>query len=303
MALGYDQDLFVLAFDHRGSTHLRQVFGVTGHPTPDEAARIIDAKSVVFEGFVQAIGEGAPAEATGILVDEEFGADAARKAKANGWLCAMPVERSGVTPLELEYGDAFAAHVEDFDPTFTKVLVRYNPEGRAADNERSLAELLRLSSWIRDADRKLFCELIVPAEPAQLASVDGDDRRYQREVRPALMQRGIAELQACGIEVDVWKIEGIDRPEDCEMIAARARAGGRDGVGCVVLGAGAPAEQVEHWLRTAGGVAGYLGFAVGRTIWSEPVRRYLGGSLARADAAGQIAASFLRAIAVYRGTA
>jgi myo-inositol catabolism protein IolC len=303
VALGYDQHLFVLAFDHRGSTHQRQVFGVAGDPTPDEAARIIDAKSAVFEGFVQALAEGAPADAAGILVDEEFGADAAHKAKANGWICAMPVERSGITPLELEYGDHFAAHVEDFDPTFTKVLVRYNPDGDAAHNERSLAELLRLSNWVRAADRKLLCELIVAAEPAQLASVDDDERRYQREVRPALMQRGIAELQHSGIEPDVWKIEGIDRHEDCEMIAEQARTGGRDRVGCVVLGAGAPVEQVEHWLRTAAGVEGYLGFAVGRTIWSDQVRHYLGGSLSRADAAGQISSNFLRAIAVYHGTA
>lgn len=303
MALGYDQDLFVLAFDHRGSTHLRQVFGVAGDPTPAEAARIIDAKSVVFEGFVQALSEGAPSDTAGVLVDEEFGADAARKAKANGWICAMPVERSGITPLELEYGDAFPSHIEDFDPTFTKVLVRYNPDGNAAHNERSLAELLRVSKWVRNTDRKLLCELIVPAEPAQLAAVDGDDRRYQREVRPALMQRGIAELQDAGIEADVWKVEGIDLPADCEMIAAQARAGGRDRVGCVVLGAAAPAAQVEHWLRTAGRVDGYLGFAVGRTIWSDPVRRYLDGTLVRVDAAGQISASLLRAIAVYHGTA
>jgi myo-inositol catabolism protein IolC len=303
VAPGYDQHLFVLAFDHRGPTHQRQVFGVAGDPTPADVARITDAKSVVFEGFVQAVGEGAPADAAGILVDAEFGADVARKAKANGWSCAMPVERSGIVPLELEDGGDVAARVEDFDPTFTKVLVRYNPDGNAVHNERSRTVLQGLSRWLRDADRKLLCELIVPAEPAQLAAVEGDERRYEREVRPALMRRGVAELQDAGIEPDVWKLEGIDRAEDCEAIAAQARTGGRDRVGCVVLGAGAPPERVEHWLRTAAGVDGYLGFAVGRTIWSDPVQRYLRGSLSRVDAAGEICAGFLRAIAVYDGTA
>lgn len=303
MAPGYDQHLFVLAFDHRGPTHQRQVFGVAGNPTPDEVARITDAKSVVFEGFAQAVGEGAPADRAGILVDAEFGADVAHKAKANGWICAMPVERSGVVPLELEDGDDLAARVEDFDPTFTKVLVRYNPDGNTVDNERSVAVLLGLSRWLRDADRRLLCELIVPAELAQLAAVEGDERRYEREVRPSLMRRSIAELQDAGVEPDVWKLEGIDRAEDCETIAAQARTGGRDRVGCVVLGAGAPPEQVDHWLRTAAGVDGYLGFAVGRTIWSDPVQRYLRGSLSRADAAGRICAGFLRAIAVYDGSA
>jgi myo-inositol catabolism protein IolC len=279
------------------------VFGVAGEPRPEDADRIRDAKSVVFDGFVQALGEGAPSEAAAILVDEEFGAELAQKAKANGWICAVAVERSGVTPLELEYGDDFPAHIEQLDPSFTKVLVRYNPTGDAGGNGRSLAELARLSAWLRGAGRQLLCEMIVPAEPDQLASVGGDERRYQRELRPALMRRGMRDLQRAGIEPDVWKIEGIDRVEDCEMVAEQARTRGRDAVGCVVLGAGAPVEQVEHWLRTAARVDGYVGFAVGRTIWSEPIMGYLDGLVSRADAAGQVASNFLRAIAVFRGAA
>ena len=84
-------------------------------------------------------------------------------------------------------------------------------------------------------------ELIVPPSPAQLDAVDGDATRYETELRPALMRRAIAELQDAGIEADVWKIEGIDRRDDCEMVAEQARAGGRDRVGCVVLGQGAEA--------------------------------------------------------------
>jgi myo-inositol catabolism protein IolC len=301
VALGYDHQLFLLAFDHRGSEHLRRELGVDGEPTPAETARIREAKSVVFDGFLRASGDGAPPDAAGILVDEELGAEVARKARASGWIFAMPVERSGIIPLELEYGEAFGAHVEEFDPTFAKVLVRYNPAGNVADNVRSLAELVRLSTWLRGVGRRFLCELIVPAEPAQLAAVGGDVRAYERDLRPGLMRRGIAELQRAGVEPDVWKIEGIERADDCAMVADQARAGGRDRVGCVVLGSGAPTEHVEHWLRTAASVDGYRGFAVGRTIWSDPIRRYLAGELARAAAAAEISASYLRAIAVYHG--
>jgi myo-inositol catabolism protein IolC len=301
VAPGYDHPLFLLAFDHRGPAHLRREFGVDGDLTPAHKARIREAKSVVFDGVIQAFGEGAPADAAGILVDEEFGAEVARKARANGWIFAMPVERSGIVPVEMEYGEAFGAHVEEFDPTFAKVLVRYNPTGNGADNRRSLAELVRLSTWLRGAGRRFLCELIVPAEPAQLAAVGGDVRADERALRPGLVCRGIAELQGAGVEPDVWKIEGIERADDCAMVADQARADGRDRVGCVVLGSGAPTEHVEHWLRTAASVAGYRGFAVGRTIWSDPIRRHLAGELGRAAAAEQISASFLRAIAVYHG--
>ena len=300
MALGYDKNLFILAFDHRGSFQ-KKMFGIDGDPSPAETARIIDAKSVIFDGFSHALGEGAPSDQAGILVDEQFGTDVARKALANGWICAMPVERSGLDYFEFEYGDDFGAHITSFAPSFSKILVRYNPEGDAAINTRSVAGLKRLSDWLHDNGHKFLFELLVPAEAAQLASVDGSDERYDTEVRPGLMKTTIEELQAAGIEADIWKIEGIDRRDDCEMIAEAARAGGRDGVGCVVLGRGANSEKVDHWLRTAAGVPGYLGFAIGRTIWWDQLKGYLDGSLSRDDASAQISANYRSSIAVYNG--
>ena len=225
MALGYDQHLFLLAFDHR-RPHLAQLFGVAGDPTPEEAARIGAAKAVVFAGFARALEEGAPAREAGILVDEQFGAEVARTALANGWICAMPVERSGTSSFDFEYGGDFAGHIEDFDPTFAKILVRYNVDGSKADNARSIEGLKKLSDWLQEHDRKLLCELIVPAEPAQLESVGGDEARYDTELRPALMRQAISDFQDAGIEADIWKIEGIDRRDDCEMIAEQARGRG-----------------------------------------------------------------------------
>jgi myo-inositol catabolism protein IolC len=291
--------VFLLAFDHR-RPHLSTLFGIDGEPTPEETERIIDAKSVIFDGFATALEQGVPADEAGILVDEQFGADVARKALANGWTCAMPVERSGLRHFDFEYGDDFAAHIEEFDPTLSKTLVRYNSAGDAADNATSIAGLQRLSGWLHAHDKSLLLELVVPAEPAQLESVGGDPGRYETELRPGLMRRAIADFQAAGIEADLWKVEGVDRREDCEMIAAQARAGGRDHVSCVVLGQGANTDRVEHWLRTAASVPGYLGFAIGRTLWWDQIKGYLEGSRSRKDAADQIAASYRRAIDVYR---
>jgi myo-inositol catabolism protein IolC len=298
MALGYEQQLFLLAFDHR-RPHLAALFGISGEPTPDETERIIDAKSVIFDGFSMALDDGAPVGEAGILVDEQFGASVARTARANGWICAVAAERSGIGFFDFEYGDDFAAHIEELDPTFSKVLVRYNPEGDGPDNQKSITGLKRLSDFLHPNGPKLLLELIVPAAAAQLESVGGDEGRYATELRPALMRRSIADFQAAAIEADVWKIEGIDRREDCEMIADQARAGGRDRVGCVVLGRGASTEKTEHWLRTGAGVPAYLGFAIGRTIWWDEVTRYLDGSLSREDAADRISASYRRAIDAY----
>ena len=300
MELGYQKPLYILAFDHRGSFQ-KKFFGVAGTPTAEDTARISDAKTVIFEGLLRALDD-VGLEAAGVLVDEQFGADIARKAKAEGLTLAMPVEKSGQEEFDFEYGDEFGSHVEEFDPTFTKVLVRYNPEGDAEMNARQAARLERLSDWLHQRNRRFLFELLVPAEQHQLDAVGGDAKAYDRDVRPGLMRGAIAQLQDAGVEPDIWKIEGIDKREDCEAISAQCRSGsGREDVACVVLGRGADDSAVDHWLRMGSGVPGYIGFAIGRTIWWDPLKSYVDGSSGRGDAAGAIGANYRRFVEVYQG--
>ena len=211
----------------------------------------------------------------------------------------MPVEKSGQKEFDFEYGDAFGDHIERYDPDFSKVLVRYNPDGDTEMNKRQAERLRRLSDWLHANDRRLLFELLVPAEEAQLASVDGDSGRYDAELRPDLMIRAIRELQDAGIEADIWKIEGVDERADAERIAAQCREGGRDGVACVVLGRGADNDKVDDWLRAGAPVDGYVGFAIGRSIWGDPLKGWIEGALSREDAASQIADNYLRFVEVY----
>jgi myo-inositol catabolism protein IolC len=300
MTLGYDKSLDILAFDHRGSFQ-KKFFGVAGEPNDEETARISDAKKVIYEGAKRAVDEGVPRESAGVLVDEQFGADIARDAKASGLLLAMPVEKSGQDEFDFQYGEDFGKHIEEFDPDFSKVLVRYNPEADQEMNARQAERLRRLGDWLHEHDRKFLFELLVPATPEQIQAAGGDEDRWDKEERPKLMKLAIVELQSLGVEPDIWKIEGVDRREDCEMISATARAGGRDGVACVVLGRGADDARVDHWLRMGSGVPGYIGFAIGRSIWWEPLKAFVDGNLGREEAAKQIAANYRRFIDVYNG--
>jgi len=298
MNLGYDQKLFILAFDHRGSFQ-KKFFGIQGEPDAEQTAIIADAKHLIFEGILQAVGAGADAAATGVLVDEQFGSTVPQEAHEKGLKLAMPAERSGQNMFDFQYGDEFGAHIESFNPDFTKVLVRYNPEGNSEENVEQLGKLKRLSDWLRAHDRKFLFELLVPAEDAQLETVGGDSDRYDTELRPALMRQAIAEIQDAGIEVDIWKIEGVDERSDCEMLVAQARTGGRAGVSCVVLGRGADDAKVDAWLTAAAPVDGYIGFAIGRSIWWDPLKAYVDGKIERAAGARKIAENYLRFIAVY----
>ena len=305
MALGYDGKLYILAFDHRGSFQ-KKMFGIQGDPTPEETEKIADAKHLIYEGMVKAADRGGvDPQAAGVLVDEQFGAPTGLpgQAKERGLKLAMPAEKSGQDTFDFQYGDQFDEHIEKFDPAFTKVLVRYNPQGDPTMNLRQTERLRTLSDWLHERGRRFLFELLVPAEPSQLAAVGGDADLFDKDVRPGLMVECIQELQAGGVEPDIWKIEGIDRREDCRRIAETVRRDGRDHVACVVLGRGADEAAVVHWLKQGAGVPGYIGFAIGRTIWWDQLKGYLDGSLTREDAAKQISANYRRAIDVYEGTA
>lgn len=293
-----DQRLYMLSFDHRSSFR-RGLLGLTGELTDRDRARVTRLKELIYDGFRQAVAAGAPASSCGVLIDEEFGGGIARSARAAGEPLAMPVERSGQDEFDFEYGDEFPQHIERFDPNWTKVLVRYNPAGEPESNARQRSRLARLSRWLREHNRKLLFELLVPATERQLADVGGDQDRYDRELRPALVVRTLTELQDADVEPSIWKIEGLDARVDCEAVVAQARRDGRRGVDCVVLGRGADPDRVKDWLRQAAPVDGYAGFAIGRTLWESALRDHLAGRLDEEETGGRIAAVYRDMIDVY----
>ena len=288
----------MLAFDHRRS--IRGLFGIAAELTAADAGRIAAAKLLILDGLLAArerLESGAPA----VLVDEQFGAAVLDAARDRGMVTAVACERSGQAEFQLEYGDAFAAHIERFDPTFVKALVRFNPGGDAELNERQLGRLRALGDRLASTGRALLFELLVPPEPDQLRALGDSRDRYDAELRPELVRRAIATIQDAGIEPALLKIEGIEQRSDCELIAAACRRGGRERVGCLILGRGADAAKVEHWLRVAAPVEGFEGFAVGRTIWWDAVAGHLAGELDHDGAAGAIADRYLHFIDVYSG--
>jgi myo-inositol catabolism protein IolC len=293
-------DIYMLAFDHR-SSFSRDLLGVDGTPTEAEAERVADLKELVFEGFLDAVADGLEPGKSGLLVDEQYGARVARTARSLGVALAMPVERSGRDEFEFEFGDDFGGHIERFDPTYAKVLVRYNPGGDRDVNRRQCRRLKDLSDWLHARGRRLLFELLVPPTAAQLETVGGSKERFDTALRPDLVLQTIREVQAAGVEPDIWKIEGLDERADCERIAAAARAGGRDHVTCIVLGRGADDERVAHWLAQAAPVEGFSGFAVGRTLWWNELSAYVAGEIGRSEAARRIGLNYRRLVGVYEG--
>jgi myo-inositol catabolism protein IolC len=298
MTIGFDKPLYVLPFDHR-ATLKTKMFGWKGTLTPAQSAQISDSKRVIYDGFKAAVAAGVPKDKAGILVDEQFGSDILRDAAREGLTTAYTVEKSGQDEFDFEYGEEFARHIEAFNPTFAKVLVRFNPEGDRDLNQRQINRLKRLSDYLHGSGRMFMFELLAPATKAQLDRVKGDKKTYDGELRPGLMAQAICQLQDSGVEPDVWKIEGLDRREDCQKVVAAARRNGRDKVGCIVLGRGEDDAKVREWLAVAASVPGFIGFAVGRTTFWEPLMNWKDEKTTRDEAVAGIARRYQEWVAIF----
>lgn len=272
------EPLFILAMDHRDS-FARTVFGVPGTPTAGQLTRMREAKSLIFAAARRVVAPSAGR--LGVLVDEHLGADVAREARAAGFVLAMPAEVSGADRLTFEYGDDFARHVEEFDPDWVKVLVRFNPADPADLRAAQTETLRRLNDWVAGAGRNWLIELLVPPTREQLAAHD-DQALYDAHQRPALTAEVITTLTAAGIRPGIWKLEGYETTPGAELVLAAVRDSAHP-ASCIVLGRNAAQRQVDHWLRVAAPLPGYVGFAVGRSIWEDPITDYEAG---RGDAEG-----------------
>jgi len=302
-SIGFDKPLYILPFDHRGSFQVK-MFGWKGALTAEQTAEIAAAKQVIYDGFKAAVQDGVREEKAGILVDEQFGSAILRDAAAHRYTTACAVEKSGQDEFDFEYGEEFAKHIEAFRPTFSKVLVRYNPAGDRVLNARQAARLKRLSDYLHGQSGSRFMfELLVPAEKSQLDRLNGDKKAYDLQLRPRLMVQAIEELQDAGVEPDVWKIEGLDRRADCEKVVAAAKRRGRDRVGCIILGRGEDDQKVHEWLTTAAAVPGFIGFAVGRTSFWDPLVAWRAKKITREDAVSRIVRRYREFVDAFEGKA
>ena len=297
---GYSQDLYILAFDHRG-TITKGLLGVEGRePTQDEANKVSEMKQIIFDGFLKANEYGITGGDPAILVDETFGLEVQQKAKEMNIKFAAPVEKSGQKVFDFEYGDQFGEKINEVGADFVKILVRWNPDDEEEIRETQGNRIKELSDWLTENDKKFLLEFLVPATEEQLASVENDQARYDSEIRPKLAVKVVQEMRERGADPDIWKIEGLDTPEDCEKVAHAIRTGDREDVIAVVLGRGASDEKVNEWLRAGSSVEGYKGFAIGRSIFWDALKGFHEGEKSREEAVEEIAQSYLGFLSVYQ---
>jgi myo-inositol catabolism protein IolC len=287
-----DNPLLIMAMDHRESFG-RTLFGVKDdEPDADQRGAMEAAKRLIYAGLRKAVG-AVPCGRSGVLVDERYGTPVIEAARSDGVVLAVPVERSGRDWFELEWGQDWLQHVTAIQPDFAKVLVRDNPAFARELRDRQFGSLRQVSDGLAKLGVPMLYELLVPATDSQLAAAGGNAAAYDRDIRPDLTVQVIADNQAAGVEPSIWKVEGLETADAANAVVAQIRAGGRDEIDAIVLGRDAPAERLDHWLEVAAPVDGFVGFAIGRSIWEDPVADHNRGAIGEDEAASRIADRYL----------
>src|SRR3984957_13482743 len=170
--------------------------------------------------------------------------------------------------------DDWRAHAALFATDFAKVLIRDNPGLEPGQRAAQAERRAKVSDWAAANDRALIVEVLVPPSPADLAAAGGNAATYDATLRPEHTVQVIEYLHDHGVGPALWGVEGLNHHEDAVAIAAAVKRGGR-AAGCIVLGRDASQDQLDHWLQVAAPIPGFTGFAVGRSIWWDPLHAHL----------------------------
>src|SRR3989344_8497331 len=289
--LGYKKNLFILPFDHRSS--FIELFGFTN---PDlsygEKEIITKAKEIIYAAFKNAVEQEIPKEQAVILIDEEYGDKIIRDAISQDYNVILTTEKSGQKEFTFEYEDNFAKHIEKYKPLFVKALIHYNPNDDPLSKMRQQQKLEILSNYCHENSYKFLLEILVSPTELQLKEVDGNNNLYDNGARPNLTAKAMEELQNANVEPDIWKIEGMEKEDSYKIVTLQARKE-RDNVGIVILGRAENPDKVERWIKSGNKIKGIIGFAVGRTIFWEPLTGYKNGKIEEEKAIEIISNNFL----------
>lgn len=278
-----DKQLLILPFDHR-SSFSKNILGVTGKLNLKQKKEISELKKIIFDGFLTVYKKYNNQDYFGILVDEEYGLPVLRAAKKAKAIVCLPVEKSGQKELKFEYGNLFGAHIKKIDPNYVKVLVRYNPLNKEV-NKKQLIRLKKFGDFCQKNNYKIILELLVPPTNYDLAVSKTEDR-YNNKLRLKRTVGAISEIKKV-VAVDIWKLEYFTKRGWKKVIAT---AGKKSQI--ILLGRGEDKAVVDSWIKDASSFPQIIGFAIGRTIFLEELKKYAIGKISRKTAVKKIGDNF-----------
>ncbi len=278
-----DKPLLILPFDHR-SSFSRDILGIEGKLNLKQKKEISDLKKIIFEAFTIVRKKYKAKDYFGILVDEEYGLPIIGQAQKMKIVICLPVEQSGQKTLDFEYGQAFGSHVKKIQPDYVKVLLRYNPLNKKI-NKQQLSKLKELDIFCRQSNYKILLELLVPPTDSDLKTAK-TEINYNNKLRLSRTIGAIKEIKKV-ITVDIWKLEYFSHLGWQKIIETTSQNSK-----IILLGRGENKKVVDDWIKEAAKFEQVIGFAIGRTIFLNELKRYVAGRITRPAVVKQIAGNF-----------
>ncbi len=266
----------VFAFDHR-----QQLQDMEGF-TPLKGGRF---KELCLDA---ALRVQAGRSGYGILCDSRIGRSALHRASGTGLWVGRPAEWPGSRPLALEpelgpdCGGLSAWPRENV----VKVLCLCHPDDDAAlraDQEQRVAQLFA-------AARRNRLEFLLEIVPSRAGPTND-----------ATTAALIRQFYAAGIYPDWWKLEPMTSETAWTNAIAAIEDNDRHTRGIVVLGLDSAEEELAHSFEIAARFELVRGFAVGRTIFGDVARDWMGGVMSDAAAVDAMAKRYSRLCSIWDG--
>jgi 5-dehydro-2-deoxygluconokinase len=273
--------VFALAFDHR-----KQFFELAQETGASEQ-RLPRLKRLLVDAVARVEAERKLTGHIGVLLDDEYGADALDAATGRGWWIGRPVEQPGSNPLAFQHGRSIGTTLISWPSEHViKCLVAYHPDDAIDNRLEQEAQLKALYDAAQVSGHELLLEIIPPAHLP-----GGED----------VIVRSLKRLYNLGIYPEWWKLEALSS-EQWRAIDALLTERDPHCRGVLMLGLNAPLDELKASLAQARAAQTCRGFAVGRTLWADPARAWLTGEIDDATLVASVAANFTELIAAWPKT-
>jgi 5-dehydro-2-deoxygluconokinase len=247
-------EVLAFAFDHRN-----QFFALAQQARADESC-IPRLKALFVEAVAAVESERSLQGRIGMLCDERYGQDALNAATGRGWWIGRPVELPGSNPLVFDRGRSVGTTLVSWPAEHVvKCLVQYHPDDAIGNRLEQEAQVRALYDAVQASGHELLLEIVPPK-----ASPRAHDT----------VLRALKRFYNLGVYPEWWKLEPMD---EVQWAAVDALIAERDPYcrGVLILGQRAGVDALADAFRAAGGSRSCRGFAVGRTIFEAPAKRWL----------------------------
>ncbi len=275
----YD-NIKVLAIDHR--SQFEALVESVCQDTQLGLQRVPAFKRLAFDAMSE-LAQGDPEY--GFLVDGRFGTPCLEQAADHDYWLGRPIELPGSMPLEFEGANDVATELNEWPLNqVVKCLCFYHPDDDAEVKARQERQILRLFDACRKTRHELLLEIICSKNGA---------------VDEGTVAGVIERIYDLGVYPDWWKLEPQRNANAWASIQRTVQQRDPYCRGIVLLGLSAPSEELIAGFQLAADFPLIKGFAVGRTIFADPARRWLAGEIDDATAKAMLKENFQALVAAW----